>query len=128
MRADAAWVLYKLDGGIDHVLLDEAQDTAPEQWDILRALTDEFFAGAGRAASADRTVFAVGDEKQSIFSFQGAAPERFWPSRRGASARWSAASGATFSQVPLLESWRSTPEVLAFVDAVFEPPEAAARR
>src|SRR6185437_5616798 len=74
-RADAAWVLYKLDGGVDHVLLDEAQDTAPEQWDIRRALTGEFFIGQG-ACERHRTVFAVGDEKQSIFSFQGAAPER----------------------------------------------------
>src|SRR5207244_381375 len=35
----AAWVLYKLDGGIDHILVDEAQDTAPDQWEIVRALT-----------------------------------------------------------------------------------------
>ena len=67
-RADAAWVLYKLDGGIDHILLDEAQDTAPDQWEILHALTSEFFAGAGLVLdrTAERTVFAVGDEKQSI--------------------------------------------------------------
>ena len=77
-RADAAWVLYKLDGGIDHVLIDEAQDTAPEQWDIVRALTAEFFAGGGLRdpLAPPRTVFAVGDEKQSIYSFQGARPER----------------------------------------------------
>ncbi len=120
-REDAAWVLYKLDGGIDHVLLDEAQDTAPAQWDILRALTGEFFSGAGaRGADAPRTVFIVGDEKQSIYSFQGAAPERL--SEEAARYGQAAADAAQpFARVPLLASWRSTPEVLRFVDAVFEP-------
>lgn len=127
VRADAAWVLFKLDGGIEHVLLDEAQDTAPEQWDILHALTSEFFAGdALRPADArtdPRTVFAVGDEKQSIYSFQGAAPERFVAEAAAFQAEVEAA-GRAFAQVPLLESWRSTPEVLGFVDAVFADEEA----
>jgi ATP-dependent helicase/nuclease subunit A len=123
-RADAAWVLFKLDGGLDHVLLDEAQDTAPDQWDILRALTGEFFIGQG-AGESHRTVFAVGDEKQSIFSFQGAAPERLAAEARNFGALV-AGSGRVFSQVPLMESWRSTPEILSFVDAVFAPPEVAA--
>jgi ATP-dependent helicase/nuclease subunit A len=76
--ADAAWVLYKLDGGIDHILVDEAQDTAPEQWDIVRSLAGEFFAGAGVATRHPlaRSLFVVGDEKQSIYSFQGAARQR----------------------------------------------------
>ena len=65
---------YKLDLGIDHVLIDEAQDTSPKQWEIVAQLVAEFFAGAGARANAKRTIFAVGDEKQSIFSFQGAAP------------------------------------------------------
>jgi ATP-dependent helicase/nuclease subunit A len=123
-RADAAWVLFKLDGGLDHVLLDEAQDTAPEQWDILRALTGEFFIGQGAGVS-HRTVFAVGDEKQSIFSFQGAAPERF-AHETEAFAGLVKGSGRPFERVPLLESWRSAPEILGFVDRVFEPPEIAA--
>ncbi len=72
----SAWVHYKLDQGIDHVLIDEAQDTSPKQWEIVRRLTSEFFAGAG-ARAITRTIFAVGDEKQSIFSFQGAAPREF---------------------------------------------------
>ena len=67
---------YKLDHGIDHVLIDEAQDTSPKQWEIIRRLTAEFFAGAG-ARTVKRTIFAVGDEKQSIFSFQDAAPRAF---------------------------------------------------
>lgn len=123
-KADAAWVLYKLDGGIDHVLVDEAQDTAPEQWQVLRQLTEEFFAGAGAGGERklERTVFVVGDEKQSIFSFQGAAPERLraendWYARRAAAA------GRPWRTVPLLESWRSTEAVLGFVDATFDPPE-----
>ena len=77
----AAWVHYKLDQGIDHVLIDEAQDTSPKQWEIIRLLTSEFFAGAG-ARAVNRTIFAVGDEKQSIFSFQGAAPREFDAMRR----------------------------------------------
>ncbi|HEY2048229.1 MAG TPA: double-strand break repair helicase AddA [Caulobacteraceae bacterium] len=123
-RADAAWVLYKLDGGLDHVLLDEAQDTAPEQWAIIRALTEEFFAGSA-AAQIRRTVFAVGDEKQSIFSFQGAAPERLAAEAQALAARASE-SGRRFRQWLLLESWRSTPQVLKFVDKVFEDPTARA--
>ena len=71
-RSEAAWVLYKLDAGIDHILVDEAQDTSAAQWRILERLTDDFAVGGGRAGAA-RTFFAVGDEKQSIFSFQGAA-------------------------------------------------------
>ncbi|HXQ17002.1 MAG TPA: double-strand break repair helicase AddA [Caulobacteraceae bacterium] len=124
VRADAAWVLFKLDGGLDHVLLDEAQDTAPDQWDILRALTAEFFIGQG-AGEKHRTVFAVGDEKQSIFSFQGAAPERLAVETREFGAMVSGA-GRQFNQVPLLESWRSAPEILSFVDAVYDTPGAAA--
>ena len=69
-------MLYKLDGGLDHILVDEAQDTSPVQWDVIRALAEEFFSGSG-AREEVRTLFAVGDEKQSIYSFQGAAPTMF---------------------------------------------------
>jgi ATP-dependent helicase/nuclease subunit A len=75
-NTSAAWVLYKLDLGIDHILIDEAQDTSPRQWEIIRALANEFTAGAGARGIA-RTLFAVGDDKQSIFSFQGADPKIF---------------------------------------------------
>ena len=78
---DAAWVHYKLDRGIDHVLIDEAQDTSPRQWEIIEPLVAEFSAGGG-ARDVKRTIFAVGDEKQSIFSFQGAAPQAFDEMRR----------------------------------------------
>ena len=126
VRADAAWVLYKLDGGIDHVLLDEAQDTAPDQWAILRALTEEFFAGAGSAFGRnERTVFAVGDKKQSIYSFQGARPEQFEAEAHRFQALVAGADRA-FDRVPLLESWRSTKPVLDFVDAICADPEVLA--
>jgi ATP-dependent helicase/nuclease subunit A len=125
-RADAAWVLYKLDGGVDHVLLDEAQDTSPEQWAILEALTAEFFAGAGGQSARMgggliRTLFAVGDEKQSIYSFQGADPDQLLIQTRAYIDR-TTEGGFDFEVVPLLESWRSTPEVLTFVDEVFADP------
>ncbi len=122
IRADAAWVLFKMDGGIDHVLVDEAQDTAPDQWAIVRALTSEFFVGAG-ARDAERTVFAVGDEKQSIFSFQDADPERFLAETLTYQSMVTGA-GRAFKRPSLIESWRSAPEVLAAVDAVFADPAA----
>ena len=113
----AAWVLFKLDGGIDHVLVDEAQDTSSAQWRVIRALTAEFFAGAGRG-DATRTVFAVGDVKQSIFSFQGADPALFLDNGRhfGESV---AKAGHGWHPVKMFVSFRSTRAVLAAVDAVF---------
>ena len=120
----AAWVLYKLDGGLDHLLLDEVQDTAPAQWDIAHALTAEFFAGEG-ARDAPRTVFAVGDRKQSIFSFQGADAAAFDASRSAMASRVQG-SGQDWRDVSLDVSFRSTVPVLALVDAVFSQPAAAA--
>ncbi len=120
----AAWVLYKLDGGLDHLLLDEVQDTAPAQWDIAHALTGEFFAGQG-ARDGRRTVFAVGDRKQSIYSFQGADPQEFDRARLQMRARVEA-GGEIWREVPLDVSFRSTTPVLALVDAVFAGPDAAA--
>ncbi|MBI0007741.1 UvrD-helicase domain-containing protein, partial [Bartonella sp. M0193] len=78
LKRDGAgqWVQYKLDRGIDHILVDEAQDTSPSQWKIIQLLAQEFFVGEGQR-EVNRTVFAVGDEKQSIYSFQGAVPEDF---------------------------------------------------
>ncbi|MBV9992945.1 MAG: double-strand break repair helicase AddA [Alphaproteobacteria bacterium] len=124
-RGDAAqWVLFKLDGGLDHILIDEAQDTSPEQWAIVRKLTEEFFAGAG-SHEGTRTVFAVGDEKQSIFSFQGAEPKQFDVNRVYFKARADAARH-DFADERLQTSRRSAPEILRFVDEVFSTPEASA--
>jgi ATP-dependent helicase/nuclease subunit A len=118
----AAWVHYKLDQGIDHVLIDEAQDTSPKQWEIIRFLTGEFFAGAG-ARAVNRTIFAVGDEKQSIFSFQGAAPREFDAMRR-TFATLCAAIDRDLHYVPFRHSFRSGPNLLGAVDKVFEQPQA----
>ncbi|MEL6702611.1 MAG: UvrD-helicase domain-containing protein, partial [Pseudomonadota bacterium] len=73
----AAWVLFRLDGGIDHILVDEAQDTSPDQWAVIRRLAEEFTAGQGARPDVERTIFVVGDKKQSIYSFQGADPSAF---------------------------------------------------
>lgn len=123
----AAWVLFKLDGGLDHILIDEAQDTSPAQWEIVRALAEEFFAGLGARAARDpeitRTIFAVGDVKQSIYSFQGADPTGFTTARDHFAARVLTAK-QRFQRIPLQVSFRSTAAVLAAVDAVFAQPEA----
>ena len=122
-RGAAAWVLYKLDGGIDHILIDEAQDTSPEQWQVIAALAEEFFAGAG-AREELRTIFAVGDEKQSIFSFQGAEPAAFEDMRRHFERRVRDAA-QDFENVELHLSYRSTPAVLRAVDQTFARAEAS---
>lgn len=112
-----SWVLYKLDSQVDHILLDEAQDTSARQWEILEAIANEFSAGAGARAAA-RSFFAVGDEKQSIFSFQGAAPEKFDAMRRQFAQNFRAVNRG-FEFVQLEESFRSATDVLRAVDDVF---------
>ncbi|HTZ68249.1 MAG TPA: UvrD-helicase domain-containing protein, partial [Roseiarcus sp.] len=116
-RSSAAWVLHKLDYGLDHLLLDEAQDASEPQWGILAALSAEFFAGAG-ARDANRTIFAVGDEKQSIFAFQGAAPQMFAEMKRGFAERHRE-SKRPFADVPLTFSFRSSQTILDAVDMTF---------
>ena len=118
----APWVLFKLDGGLDHILIDEAQDTNPEQWDIVAALAEEFFAGEG-ARSSIRTVFAVGDMKQSIFSFQRADPHAFLAMRQHFQQRVNDAN-QSWLELPLDVSFRSTEPILQAVDAIFRRPEA----
>ena len=135
-----AWVLYKLDLGIDHILLDEAQDTSPRQWQVISSLVDEFFSGES-ARKTERTLFAVGDEKQSIYSFQGAVPESFALQKRKFD-RQAEDVKKTFKPVGLNLSFRSTADILGAVDAVFShaengqgltfdgqsPPHTAARK
>lgn len=120
----APWVLFKLDGGIDHILIDEAQDTSPQQWAVIAGLAEEFFAGEG-ARALPRTVFAVGDVKQSIFSFQHADPEEFRRMREHFAARVRD-SGGSWRPIALDVSFRSTDAVLGAVDAIFSRPAAAA--
>jgi ATP-dependent helicase/nuclease subunit A len=121
LKGAVPWVLYKLDGGIDHVLVDEAQDTAPEQWAAVAAIVDEFFAGEGaRVRAPARSVFVVGDEKQSIFSFQGADLEAFERTRGMLRAK----AAAAWKEVPLEMSFRSAPVVLEIVDRTFADARA----
>src|SRR5690606_36576026 len=120
----AAWVQFKLDGGVDHVLIDEGQDTNPDQWAVVNALVAEFFSGLG-ARDMDRTVFAVGDPKQSIYSFQRADPSRFATMQAAFRARSEAALKA-WEDIGLDVSFRSVPVVLQAVDAVFAQETASA--
>jgi ATP-dependent helicase/nuclease subunit A len=115
------WVLYKLDQRLSHILVDEGQDTNPQQWDVIDALVDDFFTGDS-AAARPRTLFAVGDQKQSIFSFQGADPLEFLNARDkyAMSAR---SVKLEIQRVQLQHSFRTLPNVLAAVDRVFEKPE-----
>ena len=117
-QSSPAWVLHKLDYGLDHLLLDEAQDASQPQWGILAALSAEFFAGAG-ARPRNRTVFAVGDEKQSIFAFQGAAPQMF-AEMKGEFAKRHRDGGRPFAEVPLTMSFRSSQTILGAVDMTFQ--------
>lgn len=126
-RVEAAWVLYKLDAGIDHILLDEAQDTGTAQWAILRTLAEEFSSGneGSRAENPKpRTIFVVGDEKQSIYGFQGAAPSAFGEERQRLSQRIAQAA-QRFEAVSLNTSFRSAPDIMQAVDAVFALAEHA---
>ena len=120
----AAWVHYKLDSGIHHVLIDEAQDTSPKQWAIVQALVSEFFAGKG-AHERTRTIFAVGDEKQSIFSFQGADPKEFASNRLHFKMLHERAELA-FEGIEFKTSFRSGANVLGAVDTVFKSEAAHA--
>lgn len=146
----AEWVLYKLDGGLDHILVDEAQDTAPLQWSIIEKLAAEFFAGrgareeagptAGKRGAAEpgkaplpnhsavsqlpRTVFAVGDEKQSIYGFQGAEPDQF-AAMGNRFRKLAQAAGQTWNPVPLTLSFRTVAPILQSVDQVFAGAAAA---
>jgi ATP-dependent helicase/nuclease subunit A len=117
-RVSSGWVHYKLDRGVDHVLIDEAQDTSPRQWDIVAHIISEFTSGEGARDGVIRTIFAVGDEKQSIFSFQGAAPHEFDARRRGLKSRFEDA-GLKFDPVSFTYSFRSGPAILQSVDFVF---------
>lgn len=114
----AQWVLFKLDGGLDHILVDEAQDTAPAQWDVIAALAAEFGAGVGARPDVVRTLFVVGDRKQSIYSFQGADPDAF-DRMRDVFADILPQQAAALRDHALLHSFRSSPIILDLVDAVF---------
>ncbi len=115
----AAWVLYRLDGGIDHILVDEAQDTSPAQWQVIERLAQEFTSGLGARPDLHRTIFVVGDKKQSIYSFQGADPSEFDRMREDFRARLQATS-APLNAMALEYSFRSAEPILRLVDCTFE--------
>ncbi|MDG1287821.1 MAG: double-strand break repair helicase AddA [Rickettsiales bacterium] len=119
----APWILFKLDSGIDHLLVDEAQDTSPIQWQIIKLLAEEFFTGESSREDT-RTLFVVGDEKQSIYRFQGADPEKFAQMKQHF-AQKIISSGEKWQPVSLSLSFRSTPAVLKLVDTVLSNPTAA---
>lgn len=135
-RSAGQWVLYRLDGGIDHILIDEAQDTNPEQWQLIEKLSEEFFAGESYKQNAC-SLFVVGDAKQSIFSFQGAAVDGFAEQEKKF-AQLAKNANKNFISIPLAVSFRSAPQILYFVDGLLSrmtlsetpldsPPHAAHR-
>ncbi len=115
----AEWVLFRLDGGIDHILVDEAQDTSPVQWQVIERLAREFTAGQGARPDVTRTIFVVGDKKQSIYSFQGADPEAFDRMQEVFATRLRDA-GAGLESLTLEHSFRSSQAILRLVDLVFD--------
>ncbi|WP_294227815.1 double-strand break repair helicase AddA [uncultured Shimia sp.] len=120
----AEWVLYRLDGGIDHILVDEAQDTSPVQWQVIERLAQEFTSGSGARDDDTRTIFVVGDKKQSIYSFQGADPAEFDRMRDEFAARLQPTE-RQLQDLSLEYSFRSSPAVLNLVDKCFENHAAA---
>ena len=115
----AAWVLFRIDGGIDHILVDEAQDTSPDQWDVVRKLAEEFSSGEGARTDVARTLFVVGDKKQSIYSFQGADPREFDRMQAEFKQKFNDA-GAPFQETTLDYSFRSSSAILRLVDQAFD--------
>jgi len=115
----AQWVLYRLDGGIDHILVDEAQDTSPAQWDVIERLAQEFTTGEGARSNVARSIFVVGDKKQSIYSFQGADLEGFDRMRAHFGEKFRDAQ-SPFAEMQLAHSFRSAGPVLRFVDTCFQ--------
>jgi len=117
-RDVAQWVLFRLDGGIDHILVDEAQDTSPTQWAVIKQLTQEFATGEGARMDRERTVFVVGDKKQSIYSFQGADPAAFDQMKAHFETAHKAIS-KPFEVTSLAYSFRSSQAILSVVDQTF---------
>jgi ATP-dependent helicase/nuclease subunit A len=118
LQADGAadWVRYKLDQRIEHILVDEAQDTNLRQWQIIDAMAAEFWSGEG-ARAGQRTLFVVGDFKQAIFSFQGSDP-RIYADQKDSFAQLAADGGELWRDIALATNFRSVPAVLTVVDAV----------
>ncbi len=123
-RGVAAWVLYRLDGGIDHILVDEAQDTSPDQWRVIELLAQEFTSGLGARQDVARTIFVVGDKKQSIYSFQGADPREFDRMHREFAQKLAEAGKGLVSS-ELQFSFRSADPILRLVDETFSSRQSS---
>ena len=111
---NALWIQYKLDQRIEHLLIDEFQDTNPTQWRFILPLLEEL------AASEDernRSVFLVGDEKQSIYRFRRAEPRLFIAAEKWLSEHLHA------NTFPLSHSWRSSPAIIDFINQLFSQEE-----
>ncbi|WP_166417781.1 double-strand break repair helicase AddA [Cochlodiniinecator piscidefendens] len=115
----AQWVLFRLDGGIDHILVDEAQDTSPAQWNVIERLAQEFTSGEGARSGAQRSIFVVGDKKQSIYSFQGADPDGFDRMKSHFQGKLEQVN-LPFQPMELQYSFRSASPILGLVDTTFE--------
>ncbi len=114
------WILSQLDTSLSHILVDEAQDTSPIQWEILRMLAGDFFTD-GDTTNTPHSIFVVGDTKQSIYGFQGADPSAFATSRETIAAHIQN-NLRTIKEIPLNQSFRSTKAVLGTVDKFFDHP------
>ena len=119
-----SWVLRKLDGNLEHILVDEAQDTNPDQWKIVASIIHEFFHGADKPKGKKKTMFVVGDEKQSIFSFQRADPKIF-NERRKYFEKEVTKAGGKWKSVDMGVTFRSSPAIMTAVDAVFANKKAS---
>ncbi len=111
------WIMFKLDAQVEHVLIDESQDISLEQWQIITTLTDNFFYDLGKN-DLPRTIFIVGDQKQSIFSFQGADPKLF-NQVKNQYQHFINECASKLHLIELIKSYRSGEAILRVVDATF---------
>lgn len=117
------WILSALDLSLSHILVDEAQDTGPAQWEILQMLVGDFFA-EGDTSDMPHSLFVVGDTKQSIYGFQGADANEFIKSKQEIS-KYIKNSVREIRDVPLTQSFRSTEPILQTVDMFFSDENVA---
>ena len=111
-----AWIVYKLEHALKHILLDEAQDTNPHQWTLIKHLLEETLSGDTETA---KSLLVVGDYKQSIYRFQDADPEGYRAEYDVLQERYAEANRPLIP-LKLETSFRTTPQVLGFVDDVFQ--------
>jgi len=128
-------ILYKYDLTIEHLLLDEAQDTSPWQWEVINLLLTDLFSGrdvsypdgeqsimsesqSTNNSKLNKSFFIVGDEKQSIYSFQG-ADHKLFSKVKAEYADKLDAIGSNLHTLDLQTSYRSQAPILKLVDDFF---------